>query len=183
MKCYCILCLSICFILFGCGNNNQQQAQAAQSQVVVTSTAGLDLQALGEIVKTSHDAAEIEQRVNVRGGVNNLDLNNDGNVDYIFVNEYDSNGTRGFSFVVDNNGTKQEVADIQVASSGTNATLIIIGNRNIYGDGCYYNNNYLLADLLIWNYMWRPHQYYVSPYHYGYYPRYYRRYRTRPYIP
>jgi len=159
--------------------------QPSQNDVTVNPTnlgANLDLQALGEIVKSSQDAKDIEQKLNAQGSINNLDLDGDGNVDYITVTEYGDQNTRGFSFTVDlgANG-KQEVATVTVDKSSNQANMSINGNQAVYGSGVTYNASYPLTDLLIASYLFSYHPYYVSPWHYGYYPSYYRSYRYTPY--
>ena len=183
------LILVLGIILIGYTSCNEQ----AESQVIVNqprTTAvvtpdngnigdNLNLQALGELVKKSNNAQEIEEKLNQANSINNLDLDGDGKVDYIKVTEYGQNGIKGFSFTVDlANGQKQEVAtvELQQVQGQQNATMNIQGNQTIYGPSAYYSSNYLLTDLLIWHYLWYPHQFYCSPWHWGYYPRYYRPY-------
>jgi hypothetical protein len=107
--------------IIGCGPQNtyyqqqpsyQQQAQQPQQQTTVSSTPGLDPQALGVLVKSCSSAQDIEQKLNDPAtGINNIDLNNDGQVDYVNVSEYNNNGVRGFDFyVVQPDGSKQGVA-------------------------------------------------------------------------
>jgi hypothetical protein len=182
MKRFLLVLLVIAFL--GCDQPRTQGQPMDGQETVTTATpgaAGLDLQALGEIVRQSRTASEIEQKVNTPGGINNLDLDQDNNVDYIHVTEYANGGTRGFSFTVNNRGEKQELATIQVTNTGQQANVVIAGNQTLYGNNAYYSANYTLTDFLIWQYMWRPHVYYVSPYHYGYYPTYYHPYHSRPY--
>lgn len=189
MKKLSIIIAGLC--LFGCsqpsGNvyvnppSNQQSAQ----DVNVNPTnlgANLDLQALGELVKSSQNAQDIEQKLNAQGSINNLDLNGDGNVDYITVTEYGDQNTKGFSFTVDL-GTqgKQEVATVTVSQQSNQANINIVGNQQVYGSGYNYNASYPLTDFLIINYLFSRHSYYVSPWHYGYYPSYYHSYSYTPY--
>ena len=163
------------------------QAQSAQPTVSVTPEVAnlgdnLNLQALGELVKNSTSAQDIENKLNQSGSINNLDLNNDGQVDYIKVTEYGSGTQRGFSFTVDvANGQTQEVATIEVAQGSSNAQMNIQGNQQLYGNNGYYQSSYSLTDLMIMHYLFAPHRPYYSPYHYGYYPSYYHSYRSTPY--
>ena len=119
------LILVLGIILIGYTSCNEQ----AESQVIVNqprTTAvvtpdngnigdNLNLQALGELVKKSNNAQEIEEKLNQANSINNLDLDGDGKVDYIKVTEYGQNGIKGFSFTVDlANGQKQEVATVEL---------------------------------------------------------------------
>lgn len=115
-------------ILISCG----QQRIMAQDQTVTTTTtaaaSGLDLQAVTEIVKQSKNAAEIEQKLNAPGSVNNLDLYGTGNVDYIHVTEYGKGNMRGFSLtVMDSTGTDQEIATIEIERGYDSANVIVVG--------------------------------------------------------
>ena len=186
--------LTIAIALVSCNGNNNgyNQSQVVvqpyqPSQVSVTPEVAnlgdnLDLQALGELVKNSTSAQDIEDKLNQNGSINNLDLNNDGSVDYIKVTEYGSGNQRGFSFTVDvANGQTQEIATIEVAQGSNNAQMNIQGNQQLYGNNGYYQSSYSLSDLMIMHYLFSYHRPYYSPYHYGYYPSYYHSYRSRPY--
>ncbi len=50
-----------------------------------------------KIVKTSSNTAEIEQKLNADDGINNLDLDGDGNKDYLKVSEYGLGAEHGYS--------------------------------------------------------------------------------------
>jgi len=159
----------------------QPQGMAQDQTVTTTSTpaaAGLDLQAVTEIVKQSKNAAEIEQKLNAPGSVNNLDLNGDGNVDYIHVTEYGKGNMRGFSLtVMDSTGAEQEIATIEIEREYNSANVIVVGEPEYYGPGVCYTGVWAPADVVLWVYLWHPHRFYYSPYRYGYYPSYYHPYR------
>ena len=134
------------------------------------------------MVRSSANAQDIETKLNSNNGINNLDLNGDGNVDYIQVTEYGDGDNRGFSFTVDNGGgNKQEVATIELNKSGSNVNMNIQGNHNVYGNNAYYTSSYPVHDMLLYAWLFSYHPIYHSPYYYGYYPRYYRPYYARPY--
>jgi hypothetical protein len=190
-----LLALGLIFTLVSCrqsqNDNRYNDSQVyvndpAPSTISVTPTsasigANLDLQGLGELVKTSQTAQEIESKLNSDGSINNLDLNNDGSVDYIKVTEYGDGNNKGFSFTVDlpNNET-QEVATIQIARGDGGAQMNIQGNQQLYGNNNNYQSHYSLGDLMIMNYLFTYHRPYYSPYRYGYYPRSYHSYRSVP---
>ncbi len=168
-------------------NYSTGQVVVNEPTVSVTPTlsnlgANLDLQALGELVKNSTTPQDIENKLNTAGSINNLDLNNDGRVDYIKVTEYGDGNTKGFSFTVDlNENETQEVATVEVNKGASDAQMNIQGNQNLYGDNGYYQSHYSLSDLMFINYLYSYHRPYYSPYRYGYYPTYYRSYRSSPY--
>ncbi len=174
------------FLLIGIMISCGQQQSAAQDQTVTTTStpaaAGLDLQAVTEIVKQSKNAAEIEQKLNAPGSVNNLDLDGDGNVDYIHVTEYGKGNMRGFSLtVMDSTGADQEIATIEIERGYDSANVIVAGDPAFYGPGVYYTGVWVPADIMLWGYLWHPHRFYYSPYPYGYYPSYYHPYHPVPY--
>ena len=162
--------------------NDYQPSQVSVTPEVANLGDNLNLQALGELVKNSTTAQDIEDKLNTTGSINNLDLNNDGSVDYIKVTEYGDANQKGFSFTVDiAEGQTQEIATIEVAKGSNDAQMNIQGNQQLYGNNGYYQSRYSLTDMLIISYLFRPHTYYHSPYYYGHYPSYYRSYRSTPY--
>ena len=186
---------TLCLLLASCSDNQTSQPSSynqpdSQVNVVVQQKpTGLDLQALGELAKKSTNAKQLEDSLNQPGGINNVDLNSDGKVDYLNVAEFGNGNTKGFSVVdytanstggVDTN----EIANITFTKDQSNpqaATVNINGNTNIYGNNSTYQTSSLLSDLLIYNYLFSYHPYYYSPYHYGYYPSYYHSYRPLAY--
>jgi hypothetical protein len=139
---------------------------------------GLDLEALIELVKQGRSAEDIERKLNQAGSINNLDLNEDGKVDFVKVTEYGNKSTAyGFAFTVEvAEGEEQEIAEIEIEKNGNSADIVARGNEEVYGYNHYYHSNSLLTNLLIWNYLFHPHPYYYSSFHWGYYPSYYRPY-------
>lgn len=185
MKKFIFAIIASVVLLLGCDSNQNGNVyvNTPNEDVYVTPTASnlgdnLNLQALGELVKTAQNAQDLENKLNTAGSINNLDLDGDGKVDYIKVTEYGSGTTKGFSFTVDlANGQSQEIATVEVQQGQNNqAALNINGNQNIYGNNYSYSSNYSMSDLLIMHYLFSPHGFYISPYHYGYYPSYYHSY-------
>jgi hypothetical protein len=159
------------------GNNGSNVYVQAEAENVGEN---LNLQALGELVKSSSSAQDIETKLNAPNSINNLDLDGDGQVDYIKVTEYSNGNTRGFSFTVDLQDGSQEIASVEVEPNGNNATMSIAGNESIYGSGHYYTSHYTMADFMLWHYLMTPHVVYISPYRFGYYPSYYHPYASVP---
>lgn len=184
--------LSIVALMVSCKDNNSNgQVYVApytpsESSVVVTPEVanlgeGLNLQMLGELVKNSTNAQDIEDKLNSTGSINNLDLDNDGNVDYIKVTEYGEGNNRGLSFTVDMaDGQTQEVATVVLDKSQNNVNMNIQGNNHLYGNNSHYSSHYSIGDVLLMHYLFSYHRPYYSPYHYGYYPRGYHSYRSVP---
>jgi len=153
-------------------------------QTVTSSAEGLNLKAVGELVKKAKDAKSLEKLLNSPNtGVNNLDLNEDGKADYISVTEYGNDKVRGFSLTTQPSpGETQEIATIEIEkTSDSNAEMQMHGNEQIYGRNYYQRSSFGLMDFVILGYLFRPHSMYASPWNYGHYPPSYSPYRTMPY--
>ena len=149
----------------------------------------LDLNGVLELFKESKDIEDFEKRLNTESnGVNNLDLNEDGEVDYIRVVDHaDSNAHSLALQVAVTESESQDVAVIEIEEvEKETVNLQVIGDSDLYGE------EYMLepadeknASIVVNVNSWRPvrHLYgprYVawnSPYHYGYYPKWHRPWR------
>lgn len=162
-------------ILGGCSQPPQQNNVTIQSNT----TAGFDVNKLAALVKTSTDPQVLEKAINdPNSQISNLDLDKDGNIDYLKVNEPGKNQLD----VIDDVSKDQSVtvASIKVSpTDNSNADLNIQGNPQYVGDNYYYHSHFTFGDFLLMSYLMRPHMYYVPMYHYGYYPSYYSRTHVR----
>jgi hypothetical protein len=137
---------------------------------------GLDLKAVGEILKESKDAQDLEEKLNKPGGVNNLDLDEDDKVDFIKVTSDDQENIRVMKLtaVLSSNGDQQDVATIEVENADETADVQIHGNEQIYGHNHYHHSRFGFTDALILYWLFRPrYTPYSSPWGYGNYPGYY----------
>lgn len=160
-------------------NSNRARTYSNTSVTVVSEAAdGLDLEALLELVKEARSAEDLEKALNEPDGINNLDLNEDGEVDFISVTEYgNEEDAFGFSLTVDPvEGETQEIASVEIVENGDRADIEVRGNEQIYGPRTYYYGYHPIGSYLLWSYLIGPHRYYASPWRYGYYPSYYRTY-------
>jgi hypothetical protein len=145
----------------------------------------LDLQAVGALLGKADDAEELEYLLNSEEGVNNIDLNGDGYVDYIGVREFDDreDDQRGFSlFSMFGPDMIQEIAQIifhRDRPDYPGSRVLLVGNDQIYGDDHYYETNWLDRSVPIasWAFNDRDDSY-RSPYYYGNYPDYYEAYEV-----
>ena len=180
-----LLVLGLGLTFMSCESHNSNVV-VRQPRVVVNPTTSmvgdnLDLESLGELVRRSGNAQEIEDQLNSSSSINNLDLDGDGQVDYIRVTEIGDGMTRGFSFQVElPNGQVEEVATINIEQGGDMANMTIQGNPSYYGDHGYYHSSHHVSDMLLMAYLFSNHRPYFSPYHYGSYPRGYHSYRSVP---
>lgn len=176
--------VSMAFMLMAfvvsCSSDKKTSDKITIQAASVTASDGLDLQAVGEMVKKAKDAESLEQMLNGEAGVNNLDLNEDGDVDYINVESYGEGAARGFSLYVNFSETEtQEVAsiDIEKGADGS-AQVYMTGNDQIYGQNHSYHSHYSATDFILMSYLFSPRYrpYHHSPYGYGYRPAYYHPY-------
>jgi len=150
-------------------------------QTIVPASDGLDLKAVGELLKKSQDGETFEKLLNSKSEkINNLDLNEDGKVDYISVTEYGNDKMKGFSLTVETAQDEvQEVASIEMEKqSDQQGQMQINGNQQIYGNNHHYHSRFGFTDFLIMSWLFSPRPFYSSPWGYGSYPGYYAPYST-----
>ncbi|NRA12415.1 MAG: hypothetical protein HRT57_10730 [Crocinitomicaceae bacterium] len=148
----------------------------------------LDLNAVLEIFKESDSPEDFEKRLNSEGtNVNNLDLNEDGEVDYIRVIDSGDSTSHALTLQVSVNETEsQDIAVIEIEETSEDSVQMqVLADVELYGD------NYILvpqeksksSSVTIVNVRnWRPirHMYgpkyvfYVSPWRYKHHPKWYR---------
>ena len=144
----------------------------------------LDLNAVASLFGSSKDLADFEWRLNdPNSQISNLDLNGNGEVDYLRIIEttrYDIHLI--IIQAVIGPDLYQDVATIEVARDRYNETTIqIVGDPYLYGRD-YIIEPYYVYTPVIYNYFWGSRYYrpYYSHYRWGYYPRHYRSWRPRP---
>jgi len=143
----------------------------------------LDLEAVASVFAQSRNIDDFENRLNdYRNQVSNLDLNNDGYVDYLrLVKLYDRNAHVILIQAVLGNNYYQDVATVVVGRDPYNRDYIqFIGDSYLYGDGYILEPVFQTRPRIV-SWLWgNPNRVYVSKYYWGYYPRYYR---LRPILP
>jgi hypothetical protein len=177
-----ILVLALCTSFF---------TTQAQRRVTTTARAtsydisdNLDLEAVASIFGDSENLEDFERRLNdPKTRISNLDLNQDGYIDYLRVleNSTDRNSMVIIQAVLDQD-VYQDVATIEIEkSSNYNHRIQIVGDSYIYG------SNYIIEPVfvhtpLIFSFFWGPrYNPWNSPYYWNSYPRWYSYYR--PYSP
>ena len=174
-------------VLVLCTSFFSLQAQRSVTTTRATSydiSDNLDLDAVASIFGDSENLEDFERRLNDPDArISNLDLNEDGYIDYLRVLETtsDRNSLVVIQAVLDRD-VYQDVATIEIERvSNGNPRIQIVGDSYIYG------SNYIVEPMfvrtpLIFSFFWGPrYASYYSPYYWGYYPSYYRYYR--PYSP
>ena len=136
--------------------------------------AGLDLQAVGDLFKESKNLEDFEKALNDPDrGINNLDLDNNGEVDYIRVNDETADNTHIVVLQVPTAKDEyQDVATIEVEKTDDDYNLQIHGNNKIYGKNVYVVPT--VVQVHTWpiiGFMYAPaYRPYRSAFYFGYYP-------------
>ncbi len=182
----------------------------AQDDVSADSTGypgdGFSLEGALELFKKSKSPEDFEKLLNSDDNyVNNLDLNEDGEVDYIRV--IDNMDDKAHAIILQvplNEKESQDVAVIGIEEQGKeNAILQIVGDADVYGEETYVepfdeeakgdgkggpSANARIARIVVNVYFWPCVRYvyrpsyvvYVSPWRWHYYPSYWRPWRPHP---
>ncbi|HET6556556.1 MAG TPA: hypothetical protein VFG54_04530 [Prolixibacteraceae bacterium] len=162
----------------------------AQRRVVTTTRAmsydisdNLDLDAVASIFGDSENLEDFEHRLNDPDNrISNLDLNQDGYIDYLRVveNSSDRNSLIVVQAVLDQD-IYQDVATIEVERIQSGRLRV-----QVVGDSYIYGPNYIIEPVyvhtpVIFSFFWSSHyRPYYSPYYWGYYPRWYSYYSPYP---
>ena len=168
-----IFALIVVFSLFSqCGRKTAIPEPQSTEVILKEYSKGLNLAATTELAKKAKDAADLERLLNSQTeAVNNIDLNDDGKVDYIKVTEYGSGEKRGFSLTDEiSPGKIQEIATIDIQREADKATVQTTGNPSLYGPGSYHHSSFGLTDALLVGWLFSNRPSYSSPYGYGNYP-------------
>lgn len=162
----------------------------AQRRVVTTTRAmsydisdNLDLDAVASIFGDSENLEDFEHRLNDPDNrISNLDLNQDGYIDYLRVveNSSDRNSLIVIQAVLDQD-IYQDVATIEVERIQNGRLRVqVVGDAYIYGPDYIIEPVYVRTPV-IFSFFWSAHyRPYYSPYYWGYYPRWYSYYSPYP---
>lgn len=174
--------------------------EVTRAQDVTTITASsedisdnLDLEAVASVFGDSKDLEDFEKRLNDPDTqISNLDLNNDGEVDYLRVMETAENNVHSISIqAIIGKDQYQEVAVIDVQKDTKGKTQVqVVGNVDMYGPNYYITPYYPVVPVFFtffWVATYRP---WYSPWYWGYRPPYFRpwppispyRYRTNVHV-
>jgi hypothetical protein len=166
---------------------NSTQLVARSSNVVYAQNyqidQDLDLNAVASLFGDSGDLYDFEKRLNdPYYQISNLDLNNDGYVDYLRVIEtVDGNFHLIVIQAVIGNRRYQDIATIEVSKNYKQIYVQIVGDTYIYGPNYIIEPNYYYEPE-IFKIFWQPRYYnaYYSRYRWRHYPSYYRAWRPVP---
>jgi hypothetical protein len=140
----------------------------------------LDLKAVSTAFGESSNLQEFEKKLNdYNSQISNLDLNNDGQVDYLRVVEKTENGIHVVEIqAVLGENEFQDVASIIVEKDqNDNPTVQVVGDPYLYGENYIIEPSYMYTPS-IFSFFWGPNYFaWNSPYYWGYYPGYYHQHR------
>jgi hypothetical protein len=163
------------------------------------------LQGTLELFKKSSSLEDFEEKLNKEDNyVNNLDLNEDGETDYIRVEDHMEGDVHAIVLQVPvNEKESQDIAVIEIEKTGNESAILqIIGDEELYGenyivepfeedansDGRGPNADYKVARVVVNVWFWSPIRYvyapgyrvYVSPWRWAVYPRWWKPWRPHP---
>lgn len=182
---FCTMCVSV--------------ARAQQTAADSTGLPGdhFNLNGALEMFKSSANLADFEQRLNTEDNyVNNLDLNQDGEVDYVKVTEYRESDIRTVVLQVPVTETEsQDVAVIEIEKNGDESALLqIAGDADLYGEEQIVEptdaTNAATQQRVVVNvWQWPSVRYIYAPgyavyrpaWRWHYYPAYFHPWRVRPF--
>ena len=184
----------------------------AQDETATDSTGlpgdNFSLEAAIELFKKAESLEDFEKRLNKEDSkINNLDLNEDGETDYIrVVDNMDGDVHAVVLQVAVSEKESQDIAVIEIEKQGNeNAVLQIVGDEDIYGEqtivepfeeeqvksdknkgpGPAMGPVRVVVNVWLWpsvRFMYRPgYTVWVSPWRWRYYPAWYRPWRPYPY--
>lgn len=141
----------------------------------------LDLEAVASVFGDSKDLEDFEYKLNdPELRISNLDLNQDGYVDYLRVVENSENRTILITIqAVLGKNLYQDVATIDVEKDRNGRSSV-----QVVGDVYMYGPDYIIEPVYVYSppvliYLWGPkYRRWHSPYYWGYYPAHYHRWHA-----
>ncbi|MCD4718593.1 MAG: hypothetical protein K8S13_01865 [Desulfobacula sp.] len=174
---------SLLIILFiACNNLYAEDVTTVEAKDTDISD-NLDLEAVASIFGEAKDLEEFEKKLNDPDTqISNLDLNEDGEVDYLRVTETSKGDTHLVTIqAVIGKDQYQDVATIDVEKKGKDETQVqVVGDVYMYGPGYIVEPVYVHPPVIFvffWSPLYHPWR---SPFYWGYYPPYYRPWRPYP---
>lgn len=181
----------------------------AQSDVEPTGFDGdhFSLEGAIDLFKQSSSLEDFEKKLNEeKNNINNLDLNEDGEIDYLRVEDKMEGDVHAIIIQAPVSDSEyQDIAIIEIEETGTETAILqIVGDEEIYGEQKIVepfeeqveqsgkggpNENYHFRKVVVNVYFWSPVRFiyapryrpYVSPYRWRTYPRYWKPWRPHPF--
>jgi len=174
---------SLLIILFiACGNLYAKDVTTVEAKDTDISD-NLDLASVASVFGEAKDLEEFEKKLNdPETQISNLDLNEDGEVDYLRVTETSKGDTHLVTIqAVIGKDQYQDVATIDVEKKGKDETQVqVVGDVYMYGPGYIVEPVYVHPPV-IFGFFWSPfYRPWRSPFYWGYYPPYYHPWHPYP---
>ncbi len=177
-----LLYLIIACMIIPCFNIAAQDVTTVEAESEDISE-NLDLEAIASVFGEAKDLEDFERKLNdPELQISNLDLNGDGNVDYLRVVETSEKNTHLIAIqAVIGKDQFQDVATAEVEKDEKGETRV-----QVVGDVYMYGTNYIVQPVyvsppVIFMFFWGPlYHPWRSPYYWGHYPPYYRPWRPYP---
>lgn len=173
--------LFLLFLCFSLVSNGQDVTTVTATNDEISQN--LDLEVVATVFGESKDLEDFEKRLNdPEKQISNLDLNKDGEVDYLRVVDTSKKNTHVVTIqAVIGEDKYQDVAVIDVVKDEKGETQV-----QVVGDVYMYGSNYIVEPVyvhqpVIYVWFWGPYYHpWHSPYYWRYYPPYYRPWRPYP---
>ena len=172
--------IAIGLFIVACNDEQVIQPPAPIAQTLTTddywAKDNFDLSRIGPLLERSDNVEEFEGYLNEPNGINNIDFNGDGYVDYLSVREFgdDYDDQHGLSLYCNyGDDLIQDIATVYFyrdEPTYPGSRILIYGDDRLYGDNYYYETNWLDRAFSLATYLFADHDLYYSPYYYDYYP-------------
>ncbi len=174
MRTKIIALLLACFTVSGLAAQNYK-ARATSYDI----SDNLDLEGVAFLFGESKNLEEFENKLNdPEMQISNLDLNNDGYVDYLrVVEQYENNLHLVTVQAVLAKDVFQDVANIDVSKATSSSYNVqVIGDPYLYGPNYIIEPSYVVAPVIFAWFLRPRYVVWHSPYYWGYYPPRYHHY-------
>lgn len=173
----------IMFLLFGCNDRRHELPTRTETNVSVKSfvmnAEDFDLASVIARLKKGDlsNAEALEKFINTTPGINNIDIDKDGNVDNVSVTEEKSSDGQMVMAInaFPKKGESIAVAEVSFTRNTTTGTVEVSGaypeSVNGYQDHYYHSTltGSVVGDMMFYHWLFSPRSLYVSPYHGGLY--------------
>ncbi len=176
-----IVLLAVLFLTLAMRSGFAQDVTTVEAKSTDISD-NLDLEAVASIFGESKDLEDFEKKLNdPKLKISNLDLNEDGNVDYLRVVETSDKDAHVVAIqAVIGKDMYQDVATVDVVKDNDGKTQV-----QVVGDVYMYGPDYIIQPVyyrppIIFTFFWGHYHPWHSPYHWGHYPHYYHHWHPYP---
>ncbi len=175
-----LLTILILLTVFGCDDRDRRTTTNIQASNFLMDAASFNLEAVTSLFKTKNvsDLDSLEKEINnPTSGINNVDIDKDGKIDYVAAQEIQDGATKTVNFVAypssKNGSDPTTVASVKLTVNQQTNEVIVEGGypSHVYGyDTSYYRysvHHGHVSDMLLLSWMLSPRPvYFLRPYSY-----------------